>query len=142
MGKHFFASGDKNVDFADRAWTTNSFVFRNIFDRVASLFDPDESLCKEKCYEDTGIDGIDLDHVDKDCFNIFCLHCKEALNNFSETETPTWSEKEFPNQPEKWAGLAESFVFEWKEIVKRLELDIRYDAEWIKDYRRNKGELG
>jgi hypothetical protein len=52
----------------------------------------------------------------------------------------TWLEK-FPNQPEKRNGYINGITREWEEIIKRLELDKRYDAGWIGDYRRKLGEV-
>ena len=133
MGKHFWISSEPPLNTGDKNWTTTSIIFHTIFDRVEKFFKSYESTCKEKCYEDTGIDGIDLSDVDKPCFNIFYLRCKESLANYPDEQMLSWLEK-FPNQPEKRDGYIYGVIGEWKEILKRLELDKRYDATWIDDY--------
>lgn len=139
MGKHFFVNDDGSLNADDRSWITTSIIFNSIFNRVETFFNACELTCKEKCYEDTGIDGIDLSDIEKDCFNIFYLRCKEALAHYPDEEMLIWLEK-FPNQPEKRDGYIHGIIGEWKEILKRLEIDKRYDAAWIEDYRRKVGE--
>lgn len=141
MGKNFFVSGDKSIDFDDRAWITTAIAFNTIFDRVKNFFKPHELMCKEKCYEDTGIDGIDLDYASKDCFNIFYIRCREALAHYPDKEILLWLEK-FPNEPEKNAAYIDGIIGYWKhDVLKRLELDKRYDAVWIASYQRKLGEI-
>lgn len=135
MGKHLWISSDETIAFDDRAWITTSIIFNSIFNRVGTFFLPHELPCKDKCYEERGMDGIYLDiDVNKDCFNIFYLRCKEALAHYPDEQMLTWLEK-FPNQPEKRDGYINGIAREWEEILKRLELDKRYDAKWIDDYR-------
>ena len=124
MGKHLFVRDNK------------------IINRVALQFKLNEMTCKDICYEDRGVDGIDLSDVSKDCFNIFCLRCKEALANFPDDKWMVYEHmreamamkegKPFP----KGSHVYHSIINEWKEILKRLELDKRFDAAWIEDYER------
>lgn len=135
MGKHFFVNGDKSIGSGDRLWVTTSNIFHTIFDRVEKYFKPHEEACKEKCFEDTGVDGIDLDFVSKDCFNIFCLRCEEALAHYPDAEMLAWLDQ-FPNEPEKRDDYINGISWYWaQEVLKRLKLDKRYDAAWIEIYR-------
>jgi hypothetical protein len=145
MGKHFFVNGHRNINPDDRSWITTAIVFHSIFDRVKEFFKPHELACQEKCYEDTGIDGIDLSDVDKECFNIFCLRCKDALAHFPDEK---WMEYERMRETRaKQEGtpflggshVYNGVIYEWQEILKRLELDKRYDPTWIEGYRRSDG---
>lgn len=140
MGKHFWVSADPPLNLGDKNWTTTSIIFNNIFNRVKQFFKPYELACQEKCYEDTGIDGIDLSDVDRECFNIFYLRCKEALAHYPDAEMLAWLDR-FPDQPEKRDGYINGITYEWNEILKRLELDKRYDAAWIEAYRQKHGEV-
>ncbi|WP_211440862.1 hypothetical protein [Collimonas humicola] len=140
MGKHLWISSDATIVFEDRSWITTSIVFNNIFSRVEAFFVPSELACREACYFDWGMDGIELSYVDKECFNIFYLRCKQALIHYPDKEMLAWLER-FPDQPEKRDGYINGITFEWEEILKRLELDKRYDAAWIEGYRSKRGEV-
>lgn len=141
MGKHLWISSDETITFDDGTWITTSNVFNIIFNRVATFFRNHELTCKDKCFEERGMDGIYLDvDVDKDCFNIFYLRCNEALTQYPDEQILTWLEQ-FPNQPEKRDGYINGVIGEWREILKRLELDKRYDARWIEDYRHRLGKV-
>jgi len=140
VGKHFFVSGDKNIDSSDRLWVTTSNIFHTIFDRIEKHFRKHEQACKEKCFEDTGIDGIDLDFIDGDCFNIFCIRCEEALLNYPDAEMLAWL-GQFPSEPEKRDGYLNGIPWYWvNEVLRRLKLDKRYDVTWIEDYRRKESK--
>jgi hypothetical protein len=138
MGKHFFVNGDRTVDSNDRLWVTSSNIFHAIFDRVEKNFRPHEQTCREKCFEDTGIDGIDLDFISKDCFNIFYLHCEEALEHYPDVEMLVWLDK-FSDEPEKRDDYVNGITWYWsQEVLKRLTLDKRYDPAWIEGYRHSR----
>lgn len=143
MGKHLYINADDSTNWDTRSWITTTIVFHSIFDRVESFFRSDEVACKEKCYEDTGIDGIDLSKdragdnpIDKDCFNIFCLRCRTALAHFPDEK---WMDYERTKESRR--GSSHSVIYEWTEILKRLEMDKRYDPVWIENYQRELGEI-
>lgn len=76
------------------------------------------------------MDGIYLDaDVTKTCFNIFYLRCKEALTHFPDED---WLRYEATKETRRGSHL--HVAWEWNEILKRLELDKRYDAAWIQAY--------
>ena len=134
MSKNVWISSDESIDWENRSWITNRHVFENIFDRVKSFFKPSEMACKEACFFDWGMEGIELSDVEKDCFNIFYLRCKTALGHY-----PDEKEMEYQKASEDRRGTHEQVAWEWREILKRLELDKRYDVAWIENYRREHG---
>lgn len=132
MSKHFWVNSNDSIDTDDRLWITNSHVFSNIFDRVKKLFQPHEFECRDICYHDWGIEGIDLSEVPSECFNIFYLRCVQALNKYPDKEEEIY-QKSNPNEFKSH----EHIIMEWKEIIKRLEIDSRYDKKWIEEYKIN-----
>ncbi len=134
MSQNLWISSDESIDWENRSWITNRHIFKNIFDRVNSFFKSFECDCKEACFYDWGMEGIDLSAVDKDCFNIFYIRVKVALDNY-----PDQKEIEYQNMNPDQRGSHEHVIWEWMEIIKRLELDKRFDAVWIEAYLRRCG---
>jgi hypothetical protein len=130
MSKNLWISSDESIEWENRSWITNAHVFNNIFDRVKSAFLPTELACQESCFFDWGMEGIDLSDVEKDCFNIFYLRCKSALSQY-----PDEKEMKFQEMSEDRIGTHKQVAWAWEEILKRLELDKRYDASWIESYK-------
>lgn len=94
MGKHVFISDDETIGSDDRFLIFTSSVFNVIFDLAGVFFKPWESACKNLCYEETGVDGIDLTNsireISHDSFNIFYLRCREGLAHYPDDGMLTW----------------------------------------------------
>lgn len=134
MSQHVWINFDDPADSDKGLWITNRHVFESIFNRVKSFFKPSELVCLDACFCDHGIEGIELSYVDKDCFNIFCLRFKTALERY-----PDERQMQYEKVSEDRQGTHEQIAWEWTEILKRLELDKRYDVAWIENYRREHG---
>jgi hypothetical protein len=134
MSQHIWINFDDPTDADKGLWITNRYVFENIFERVKSFFKLAELTCLEECFCDHGIEGIELSYVEKNCFNIFCLRFKIALEHY-----PDEKEMEYQKANVDKRGRHETVIWEWTEILKRLELDKRYDVAWIENYRREHG---
>jgi hypothetical protein len=134
MSQHVWINFDDPTDSDKGLWITNRHVFENIFERVKSFFKPSELPCLDECFRDRGIEGIELSYVEKDCFNIFYLRFKIAFENY-----PDEKEMEYQKANVDQRGGHEHVIWEWSEILKRLELDKRYDWAWIESYRREHG---
>ena len=129
MSQHIWVNFDENIDLENRFWITNRFIFNIIFNRTKALFRPAELVCQEACYQDWGIEGLELSYVDKDCFNIFCARCEEAFNKYPDEKA-----MEYENSSEDRRGTYEHVAWEWTEILNRLKLDVRYDPLWMAEY--------
>jgi uncharacterized protein (DUF488 family) len=134
VSQHIWVNFDDPTDTDKSLWITNRYVFEVIFGRVRSLFKNSELTCLEECFRDHGIEGVELSYVEKNCFNVFCLRFKAALNNYPDEE-----EIEYQRVNEDKRGRHETVIWEWKEILRRLEMDKRYDGAWIENYRREHG---
>ena len=134
-GKHLFISDDASIPKDKRMLVTTSTVFKNIFRRIDACFKVDERGCCEKCFEEHGIDGIILDDIEKDCFNILYLRCEQALSKFPDQEWMDY-EKLDPLGRGGWRSV----VLEWREILDMMKLDKRFDQEWINAYVKRRGE--
>jgi len=134
MSQHIWINLDDLADPDKGLWITNRYVFESIFNRTKTFFKPFELACLDACFCDHGIEGIELSYVEKDCFNIFCLRFKTALGHY-----PDAKQMQYEEAREDRRGAHEQVTWEWTEILKRLELDKRYDAAWIESYRREHG---
>ena len=134
-GKHLFISDDASIPKGNRMLVTTAIIFNNIFARIDACFKADEIGCSEKCFEEHGIDGIILDDIEKDCFNILCLRCEQALRKFPDQE---WMDYE--GRPSGTKGGWRTIVLEWREILDMMKLDKRFDQEWINAYLKRRGE--
>ena len=134
-GKHLFISEDASIPGEKRRWVTTAIVFNSIFERVDACFKDDERGCAEECLEWKGIDGLIWDDIEKDCFNILCLRCEQALSKFPDQE---WMDYE--GRPAGTKGGWRTIVLEWREILDMMKLDKRFDQEWINAYVKSRGE--
>lgn len=85
-GKHLFISEDTSIHEDKRIWVTTAIIFNSIFERVDASFKADERGCAEECLKWTGLDGLILDDIEKDCFNVLYLRCEQALSKFPDQE--------------------------------------------------------
>jgi len=129
MSHHIWVNFDENIEPDNRFWVTNAFIFNNIFNRTRESFKSPERACQEACYQYSGIEGLELSYVDKDCFNIFCARCEQAFNKYPDEKA-----MEYENSSEDRRGTYEHVAWEWTEILNRLKLDVRYDPLWIAEY--------
>ena len=134
-GKHLFISEDASLHRHKRVWVTTRVVFNSIFQRVDACFKADERRCAEECLEWKGLDGLILDDIEKDCFNILYLRCEQALSKFPAQE---WMD--YGGRPSGTKGGWRTIVLEWREILDMMKLDKRFDQEWINAYLKRRGE--
>lgn len=103
-------------------WSTSFGVFDCIVEATRENFNGEDRNCMHDIYrplDDQAQSLIALDDVGVSCFNLFYKHCKQAMEEFPETERGKYV------PPSHIPGI----LWNWSEILRIMREDSRYLPE-------------
>ena len=91
---------------------------RPIVEETRSLFQDCEQRCVKEIYEslDDFQQFISLVNADEECFNMFYRYCKQAMNEFPNSERVQIPDKEY----------IPVILGDWAEVLRMMREDPRY----------------